>query len=124
MNLVDIQQSYLDRARATIEKNLTRMVAKQKITVDDQAKTLERINLTTDLPAAAAASDLIIEAITENFELKTVHFHPGRPARSGSRHSGFQYLLHIHHQAGCGDQPSPAGNRYAFFQSRTCHETR
>ncbi|KPQ00750.1 MAG: 3-hydroxyadipyl-CoA dehydrogenase PaaH [Bacteroidetes bacterium HLUCCA01] len=70
VNLVDIQQSYLDRARATIEKNLTRMVAKQKITVDDQAKTLERINLTTDLPAAAAASDLIIEAITENFELK------------------------------------------------------
>ena len=68
--LVDVQQAQLDRAMATIDKNLGRMVSKEKITSTQHAETLSRITPTTDLTDAASRSDLIIEAINENFELK------------------------------------------------------
>lgn len=68
--LVDVQQAQLDRAMATIDKNLGRMVSKEKITSTQHVETLSRITPTTDLTDAASRSDLIIEAINENFELK------------------------------------------------------
>jgi 3-hydroxybutyryl-CoA dehydrogenase len=70
VNLVDVYQGQLDRALATIDKNLGRMVAKEKISAEQQAKALGHIQTTTDLRTTASKSDLIIEAINENFELK------------------------------------------------------
>ena len=69
VNLIDIKQEYLDRALGTIEKNLGRMVKKEKITEADAAATLERLNAVTGLEAAAD-SDLVVEAVFENFEVK------------------------------------------------------
>jgi len=70
VQLVDISQSSLEKALATIEKNLGRMVQKEKITATDQTDTLARITTNTDLKAACAKADLVVEAATENVDLK------------------------------------------------------
>jgi len=69
VNLIDIKQEFLDKAVATIGKNLDRMIKKEKITEDDKKATLARIHTTTDLGKAKEAQ-LVIEAVTEDFCLK------------------------------------------------------
>ncbi len=69
VNLIDIKKEYLDRALGTIEKNLGRMVKKEKITEADASATLGRLAAATDLKAAAD-SELVVEAVFENFEVK------------------------------------------------------
>ncbi len=69
VNLIDVKQEYLDRAMGTIEKNLGRMVKKEKITQDDATATLGRLNLVTDMQTAGD-SELVVEAVFENFEVK------------------------------------------------------
>ncbi len=70
VTLVDISQTVLDKALATIEKNLGRMVKKEKITEDQKNQTLGNITVATSLDEAAPSADLVIEAVNENFELK------------------------------------------------------
>nr|WP_218827519.1 3-hydroxybutyryl-CoA dehydrogenase [Rubricoccus marinus] len=74
VTLVDLDAAALDRARATIDKNLGRQVAKEKITAEDQAATLDRIALETDLASGVAQADLVVEAATENADLKAKIF--------------------------------------------------
>lgn len=74
VTLVDLNSDALDRARATIDKNLGRMVAKDKITEADKGATLDRIALETDLASGVASADLVVEAATENAELKAQIF--------------------------------------------------
>lgn len=69
VNLIDLNQDNLDRAIGTIEKNLGRMVKKEKITEGDATATLGRLNATTDINTAAD-SELVIEAVFESFEVK------------------------------------------------------
>lgn len=69
VNLIDVKQEYLDRASAVIEKNLGRMVKKEKITQDDAIAALGRLNTVTDLQAAGD-SELVVEAVFEDFEVK------------------------------------------------------
>ncbi len=69
VNLIDVKQEYLDRAMGTIEKNLGRMVKKERMTEDDARATLGRLNAVVGLENAAD-SDLVIEAVFENFEVK------------------------------------------------------
>ena len=68
--LVDINQDALDRALQTITGNLDRQIKKGAI--DEQAKTAALNNITTftDLETAAADADLVVEAATENQEIK------------------------------------------------------
>lgn len=70
VNLIDVRQEALDKALATIEKNLDRMVAKEKISAEDKTQTLANIAPYTDLKEGVSASDLVIEAATENEDLK------------------------------------------------------
>ena len=70
VNLVDISEEALSKAMATIDKNLNRMVAKERISEDDKAATLQRISSHTDMAHALKSADLAIEAATENVELK------------------------------------------------------
>jgi 3-hydroxybutyryl-CoA dehydrogenase len=67
--LVDSAQESLDRARQTIEKNLGRLVKKEKLTEADAQAALGRLLLTTD-PGAAADARLVVEAVFESFEVK------------------------------------------------------
>ena len=64
--IVDISKDNLDKALATITKNLDRMLAKEKITNDDKIHTLNNISTSTDLKQGVENSDLVVEAATEN----------------------------------------------------------
>ncbi len=68
--LCDVRQEALDRALSTIEKNLDRMVKKEKIDASQKADTLQNITTYTDLGTACSAADLVVEAATENVDLK------------------------------------------------------
>lgn len=68
--LVDISQAALDKAIAKIGQNLERMVAKEKISAEDKAATLNNITCQTDLKLGVANADLVVEAATENVDLK------------------------------------------------------
>ena len=70
VTLIDINQDALDRAIATITKNLDRMVKKEKITEADKEITLANISTSTDLAQGVSASELVIEAATENEAIK------------------------------------------------------
>jgi len=67
--LVDIQQDFLDRALAVIGKNLDRQIKKELITAADKESILGRIETTTDLKNVAT-TDFVVEAATENKEIK------------------------------------------------------
>ena len=68
--IVDISKDNLDKALANITKNLDRMLAKEKITSDDKIQTLNNISTSTDLMQGVENSDLVVEAATENINLK------------------------------------------------------
>ena len=70
VSLVDVAQDSLDRAIATITKNLDRMVKKEKITESDKTSTLNNITTFTSLEAGVKNADLVVEAATENVDLK------------------------------------------------------
>lgn len=70
VNLVDISQNALDKAIATITKNLDRMVSKEKISEADKNATLGNITTVTDLKSGVEKADLVVEAATENVDLK------------------------------------------------------
>ncbi len=68
--LTDISQPALDKALKTIAGNLDRMVSKEKITAETKERTLANISTSTDLKAALKGAELVVEAATENMELK------------------------------------------------------
>jgi len=68
--LCEVEQRFLDRGLATIEKNLDREVAKNKITADDKVATLKRIEGVLEREKLADC-DFVIEAATEKLEIKS-----------------------------------------------------
>ena len=65
----DVQESFLEKAKANIEKRLARLVEKGKLTNEDKEASLARLTTSTDLNDAKDA-DLVIEAIIENEQAK------------------------------------------------------
>ncbi len=74
VNLIDISDAALQKAIATITKNLDRQVAKGSITEADKTSTLNNIKTFTDLKTAAQNADLVIEAASENPDIKAKLF--------------------------------------------------
>jgi len=74
VTLIDVSASQLEKAIATISKNLDRQVAKGQITEAQKRKTLENIILETDLSKGVASAHLVVEAATENEALKVKIF--------------------------------------------------
>ncbi|WP_293298708.1 3-hydroxybutyryl-CoA dehydrogenase [Pedobacter sp. UBA4863] len=70
VKLIDINADALQRAMDTIGRNLDRQVAKETITATDKENTLNNLSTHTDLKSAVADVDLVVEAATENMELK------------------------------------------------------
>ena len=70
VTIVDITQDNLEKAISTITKNLDRMIAKEKITNDDKLQTLNNITTSTNIENGVKNSDLVVEAATENINLK------------------------------------------------------
>ena len=71
--LHDINQEFLEKGMSTIKKNLNRFFDKQKITKEDIDLTLNNISITTSLDDMKDR-ELIIEAATENFDIKSLIF--------------------------------------------------
>lgn len=70
VNIIDIAQPALDKALATIEKNLDRQVAKGTLSEADKSATLANLNTFTDFPSGLNGVELVVEAATENVDLK------------------------------------------------------
>ena len=70
VNLIDISAEALDKAFKTIEKNLDRMLSKEKITTETKEKTLLNLHKNTNLKEGISDADLVVEAATENMDIK------------------------------------------------------
>ena len=70
VSLVDVNAAALERAQATIDRNLDRLVAKERITAEDKAATLSRLTTTTEMHGAVSNAELVVEAATERLDLK------------------------------------------------------
>lgn len=70
VHLIDIVQASLEKGLATISKNLDRMLAKASISEKDKENTLSNISTFINLKEGVSATDLVIEAATENLNIK------------------------------------------------------
>ena len=70
VKLIDVSDKSLEKGMATIASNLDRMVAKSSITEEDKHKTISNIITYTDIKDGVVGVDLVVEAATENVELK------------------------------------------------------
>lgn len=74
VNLVDINEAALQKALATITKNIDRQIAKGTVTEADKASTLANITTHTKIETGAANADLVVEAASENVNVKLAIF--------------------------------------------------
>ena len=70
VKLIDVSEKSLDKGMATIATNLDRMIGKGTISEADKAKTITNIITYTDIKDGVAGADLVVEAATENVDLK------------------------------------------------------
>ena len=70
VNIIDISQDALSKGLATITKNLDRMVAKNRISEQDKQNTLNNIKTFSTVKDGVKNTELVIEAATENIDLK------------------------------------------------------
>ena len=70
VSLIDISQASLDKGMATISKNLDRQVAKEAISEAEKAATLANLTTFTSMEEGVKNVDLVVEAVTENVDLK------------------------------------------------------
>ncbi|MDA7706310.1 3-hydroxyacyl-CoA dehydrogenase NAD-binding domain-containing protein [Flavobacteriaceae bacterium] len=70
VQLIDVNQTALNTAIATITKNLDRLIAKGKIDEISKTQTLDNISTYTNIPEGVEYASLVVEAATENIDLK------------------------------------------------------
>ena len=70
VQLIDTSEAALEKGMTTVAKNLDRMVKKEAITETDKKNTLHHIQTHTDLKTGVKHADLVVEAATENIDLK------------------------------------------------------
>ena len=71
VKLIDVEESFLERARATIEKNLDRMIKKEILSAEQKESVLSNISTATSLDDTRG-SDIVVEAIFEDLGVKAV----------------------------------------------------
>ena len=70
VSLIDVSADSLERGMNTIEKNLDRMLKREKISEDDKQNTLDKITTYTSMNDGVSGVDLVVEAATENMDIK------------------------------------------------------
>ena len=70
VTLIDISQPQLDKAIQTISKNLDRQISKGSLTEEQKQNTINNISTNNSIDAGVATADLVVEAATENIDLK------------------------------------------------------
>lgn len=70
VNLIDVNAGQLQKALTTIDKNLDRQVSKGTLTAEQKAAAMANITTVDNIPAGVKNADLVVEAATENTQLK------------------------------------------------------
>lgn len=70
VTMIDISQEALEKGLKTIHQNLERMLQKEKISTEEKDRALQHLKTSTDIPSSIHDATLIIEAATENADLK------------------------------------------------------
>ncbi len=70
VQLIDLNEAQLEKAVATISKNLDRQVAKGSLTEEQKAHTLANLSTSNSIETGVANAELVVEAATENVDLK------------------------------------------------------
>jgi 3-hydroxybutyryl-CoA dehydrogenase len=70
VQLIDLNEAQLEKAVATISKNLDRQVAKGSLTEEQKAQTLANLSISNSIETGVANAELVVEAATENVDLK------------------------------------------------------
>ncbi len=70
VHMLDVNQTAMDKALGTIAKNMDRQIAKGSFSEDEKLQSLARIKTFTDLATAVQDCELVVEAATENIDLK------------------------------------------------------
>ena len=97
--LNDLNGDQLQKAEATILKNLDRLLLKEKVSGELKLKTLSRLQFATQANPAIEQADLIIEAATENFEIKKKIFNDVMPIAPFTLCFRIKYFLNFYKQA-------------------------
>ena len=120
--MVDIEQEYVDRGLATIQKSLARLVSKERITQEDADSAMARIDTDTERSACADA-DLVVEAIPEIPEIKFSAFQDlDRICKPSAILATNTSSISIDAIAEKTTRPGQS-HRYAFHESCSCNET-
>jgi len=76
VNLIDVSAASLEKALATIAKNLDRQVAKGALTEEEKTATLNNLTTFTTVREGVQGVQLVVEAATENIDLKIKFLNP------------------------------------------------
>jgi 3-hydroxybutyryl-CoA dehydrogenase len=108
VNLIDVSDNALSKALTTISKNLDRQVTKGTLSESEKEAALTNITIFTDLQTGVAEADLIVEAASENLELKLKIFkdldHFARPDAILASNTSSISITHIASVTGRGDK--------------------
>ncbi|WP_285056311.1 3-hydroxyacyl-CoA dehydrogenase family protein [Pedobacter ginsengisoli] len=108
VNLIDVSDNALSKALATISKNLDRQVTKGTLSENEKEAALANITIFTDLETGVAEADLIVEAASENLELKLKIFkdldHFARPDAILASNTSSISITRIASMTGRGDK--------------------
>ena len=121
--LFDVEQRFLDRALSTISRNMDREVAREKLTSEEKESALGRISVSVD-KQALAETDFLIEAVTENLELKSDIFRDldgiARPEVVLASNTSSISITKL----GLGNQTRSKGHRHALHEPGAGDATR
>ena len=115
--LQDIEQRFVDKGMAGIEKNLAKLVEKGKLTPADKDAVAKRLCGVVELDAASCNVDLAIEVVVENMNVK-IHLPETRRLVSGAYAAGLQHLVAAGDRDRRHHETANPGLRHAFLQSR------
>ena len=122
VQLIDISQASLDKGMATIAKNLDRMVAKEKITESDKTRTINNITTYTNMEEGVEYASLVVEAATENLDLKLKIFKDLEKFCSDDAILASNTSSISDYTNSGGNFTTRNGNWYAFYESCSCDE--
>jgi 3-hydroxybutyryl-CoA dehydrogenase len=98
--MCDVKAEFVERGVANISKSLDRFVKKETMTEDQKAEVLGRIKTTTDLEDLKDCS-LVVEAATENFDIKKQIFEKLDTICGPGRHFVIEHIVDIDHKDRC-----------------------
>jgi len=115
VNLVDVSRQQLDKALELIDKNCNRQISRGSLSEEAKQQTLKNITTLTSLTNGVQDADLVVEAATENIDLKLKIFK--QLDEAAPVHSILASKNCICHKK------ATSGNWYAFYESCSGDET-